>query len=122
MACRRLLRIRVASPSVSAAIDIESARREWEDGYRRLVAAVTQEPPHAERLHRQLDIVTAELRRRVGSTYTIAELARAYPDSERWARTVVEETDAPPGWARSLAMVGDAAFHLYARGAVDYTP
>ena len=122
MACRRLLRIRVASPSVSAGIDIESARRDWEDGYRALRAASAQEPLEADRLHRQLEIVTGELRRRVGLSFTVADLVRAYPDSERWARTVVEEAGAPPGWAFSLAMVGDAAFNLYARGAVDYTP
>jgi hypothetical protein len=107
---------------VSTSIDIESARRDWEDGYRRLVAAAGREPLQADRLHGQLDLVTDELRRRVGSTFTIADLARAYPDSERWMRVVVEEAGARPGWARSLAMVGDAAFHLYARGAVDYTP
>jgi hypothetical protein len=122
VAHRRLLRVRVASPSVSTGTDIESARRDWEDGYRRLIAAAARDPVEADRLHRQLDVVTGELRRRVGSTFTVAELARAYPDSERWTRTAVEESGAPPGWARSLAMAGDAAFHLYARGAVDYAP
>jgi hypothetical protein len=107
---------------VSTGTDIESARRDWEDGYRRLLAAVARDPFEADRLHRQLAIVTAELRRRIGSTFTIADLARAYPDSERWTRTAVEEADPPSGWARSLALVGDAAFHLYARGAVDYAP
>ena len=106
---------------MSAGIDIESARRDWEDGYRRLVAAA-KDPLQADRLHRQLDIVGDELRRRVGSTFSLADLPRAYPDAERWTRTAVEELGTPPGWVRSLAMVGDAAFHLYARGAVDYTP
>ena len=120
MAHGPVLRLRVASPSVN--IDVESARRDWEEGYRRLTAAAGRDPVQADRLHRQLDVLSVELRRRVGSTFTIAELARAYADSERWTRPAIEEAAGTPGWARSLAMVGDAAFHLYARGAVDYTP
>jgi hypothetical protein len=101
--------------------DLESARRDWEDGYRRLAVA-TRDPAAAERLHRQVDVVTDELRRRVGGTYTLAELARAYAGSDSWARHAVEERAATPGWARTLSIVGDAAFHIYARGALDYEP
>lgn len=102
-------------------VDVDSARSDWEDGHRRLVAAA-RDPVAADRLQRQLEVVLAELRRRVGGTFTVAELAAAYPGSESWARLAIEEQAATPGWARSLAMVGDAAFHLYARGAVDYAP
>ena len=49
-------------------------------------------------------------------------LADAYSGSDAWARQAVEEHAALPGWARSVSMVGDAAFHIYARGAVDYSP
>jgi uncharacterized protein len=112
----------LASPSVAPGTDIDSARREWEDGFRRLTAAAARDPAQAEDLHRHVELVTGELRRRVGSTFTLADLARAYPDSERWSHTVLEEADARPGWIRSLAMVSDAAFHLYARGAADYAP
>jgi hypothetical protein len=52
----------------------------------------------------------------------MAELARAYADADAWTRQVIEEQAATPGWARAVATVGDAAFHVYARGAVDYTP
>ena len=38
------------------------------------------------------------------------------------AREAIEEHAPTPGWARSVSMVSDAAFHVYARGAVDYTP
>jgi hypothetical protein len=34
----------------------------------------------------------------------------------------VSERAATPGWPRTLAIVQDTAFHLYQRGAVDYTP
>jgi hypothetical protein len=102
-------------------VDVDSARRDWADGYRRLAAA-TRDPAQSERLHRQVDVVTDELRRRVGGTYTLAELARVYATSDKWARHAVEERAATPGWARTLSVVGDAAFHIYARGALDYRP
>lgn len=101
--------------------DVESARRDWADGYRRLTDA-SRDPVQAERLHRQVDVVTEELRRRVGGTYTLAELAGVYATSDRWARHAVEERAATQGWARTLSIVGDAAFHIYARGALDYEP
>jgi hypothetical protein len=105
---------------VSAA-DVASARLEWEDGNRRFEGAA-RDPAQSERLHAQLETVTDELRKRVGGTFTLRELAAAYRGSESWIRAAVSEQAAGPGWPRSLAMVGDAAFHLYSRGAVDYEP
>jgi len=102
-------------------VDIESARRDWEDGYRRFISS-SRDPAQADRLHSQVDVVTEELRRRVGGTYTLAGLVLAYATSEKWIRQAVEERAATAGWARSLAVVGDAAFHIYARGAMDYRP
>ena len=90
---------------MSSAVD--SARRDWEEGNRRFELA-SRDPAAADRLSRQFDLISAELRRRVGGTFTVAMLATAYEPT--------------PGWARSVSMVGDAAFHVYARGAVDYTP
>lgn len=81
-----------------------------------------RDPILGPRLHAQVEAVTAELRRRVGGTFTLRELAAAYVDSERWAREAVGQHAPAPGWPRTLALVGDAAFYLYARGAVDYTP
>jgi len=100
---------------------LEVVRREWEEGYRRLEAA-SRDPVAAERLHRQLDVVTDELRKRIGQTFTLNELALAYERADSWARDVVSEHAATPGWSRTLAMVEDAAFYLYQRGAVDYAP
>jgi hypothetical protein len=117
MAARTLLLRGGASRRVT--IDVDSARRDWEDGYRRLELASGDE---AERLGAQFDVVSSELRRRVGATFTLAMLAAAYAASDAWTRQAIEEHAATPGWARSSAMVGDAAFHVYARGALDYTP
>ncbi len=100
---------------------MDSARRDWEDGNRRFERA-SRDPAEAERLNRQFELITAELRRRVGSTFTVAMLADAYEGSDSWALQTIEEYAPTQGWARSVTMVGDAAFHVYARGAVDYTP
>jgi hypothetical protein len=101
--------------------ELESARRDWEDGSRRFELACRDET-QASRLHEQFEIVSAELRRRVGSTFSLRQLAAAYEGADDWVRHAIEESAPTPGWARTVAMVGDAAFHTYARGAVDYTP
>jgi len=103
------------------AIVLEAVRREWEDGYSRFESAA-RDPVAANRLNRQLEVVTDELRRRIGQTFTLEELATAYERADAWVRDAVSEHAAAPGWPRTLAMVEDAAFHLYQRGAVDYTP
>lgn len=100
---------------------IESARREWADGHRRLLAE-SRDPAVRERLHAQVEAVGAELRRRVGGVYTLAELAVEYGRAESWSRQAVAAQAPAPGWAGTLAMVEAAAFHLFARGAVDYEP
>jgi hypothetical protein len=100
---------------------VESARREWEEGYRRLLGQA-EDATARERLLSQVDAVGAELRRRVGGVFTLGELAEAYARSEEWSRAVVSEQAAAPGWPRTLTLVEAAAFHLYARGAQDYAP
>lgn len=74
------------------------------------------------RLLAQLEVVIGELRKRVGQTFSLAELTRAYRDADRWARDAIAEEAPTPGWPRDLAVVTGAAFHVYARGAVDYVP
>jgi hypothetical protein len=101
--------------------EIESARREWEDGRRRLLEQA-DDTRERERLLAQVDVVTEELRRRVGGTFTLAELTRAYAGAEAWSREVVSQRAPAPGWPRTLSLVEATAFHLYARGAIDYEP
>jgi hypothetical protein len=103
------------------AVVTEAVRREWEEGYRRFQAAA-RERVIGERLHAQLDVVTDELRRRIGQTFTIAELAATYQRADAWVHDAVSEHAATPGWPRYVAMVEDAAFYLYQRGAADYVP
>ncbi len=76
--------------------------------YRRLLAAV--------------DAVTAELRARIGQTFTLQQLVDCYASVENWGREAVAERAPYEGWPRDLALVEDAAFHVYSRGALDFEP
>ena len=107
--------------SAPVRVAVESAREEWADAHRTLEREQGDRPRH-ERLMAQVDAVTAELRRRIGQTFTLDELAAMYADAERWSRRAVAESAVASDWPRTLALVEAAAFHLYARGATDYTP
>jgi hypothetical protein len=102
-------------------VDVELARQQWEDGYRRLDRS--RADPHAyERLSTQVETISAELRRRVGLRFTLAELAASYDGAVDWARELLHDNrpeGAPPP---DTAAIADAAFHVYARGASDYVP
>lgn len=100
--------------------DLEITRQEWEHAYRDLLDAV-RDPADDEHVRPQLDAITSELRRRIGGVFTLGELAEEYAAADRWAREVLAE-QAAPDWPKTLTLVEGAAFHLYARGAVDYKP
>ena len=109
------------------------ARYQWDEGTRRLAAAQA-DPARYRALAAVVDAVTDELRRRVGQTFTLAELADAYQGAEDWVRDVVvaaaapgdagDEQASPSRWVGvgDTSLVQDAAFGQYARGAADYRP
>jgi hypothetical protein len=100
---------------------IASARRDWEQGYRAFVAQAG-DPRVGDRLHAQAEVLTDEIRRRIGSTFTLEELTDVYLSSERWGREALGERAPRSGWERTLSLALDAAFHLYSRGAQDFVP
>jgi hypothetical protein len=100
---------------------VEVARQEWEEGSRRLESAREDERRYRQLLE-LLELLLDELRKRIGQTYTLAELVAGYGESERWAREVLEERAETPGWPRDLTVVLAAAFGAYQRGAIDYEP
>ena len=104
---------------VSATIEV--SRQQWQDGYRRFQALAAGSVA-SDRLYLELETISDELRRRIGQTFTLAEAVELYGNAERWAADVMAERAAVRGWSRDLAIVLDAAFHLYARAAVDYLP
>lgn len=100
---------------------VEVARQEWEEGGRRLETA-REDGRRYRQLLELLELVLDELRKRMGQTYTLAELVTAYGESERWAREVLQERATAPGWPPDLSLVLAAAFNAYQRGAIDYEP
>jgi len=100
---------------------LEATRDEWEEGYRRLEADAGDRQRYAQLLA-ELELVLDELRRRVGQTFTLDELAATYAGADRWVQDAVAEREPAPGWPARLTTVQDAAFHVYSRGAVDYRP
>jgi hypothetical protein len=111
----------LARPVLLPVSAVEVARQEWQEGSNRLEAA-REDPRRYRQLLELLELVLGELRKRMGQTYTLAELVAAYGESERWAREVLEERAAAPGWPRDLTVVLGAAFDAYQRGAIDYGP
>jgi hypothetical protein len=104
---------------MAAADSLTLIRHEWADGYRRLEGE-RDDPGRYHRLLEQVDLVTDELRKKVGQTFTLDQLETAYRDAERWARELVSERALDASWPRDLSLVVAAAFHIYQRGAVDY--
>ena len=100
---------------------LETTRHEWEEGYRRLEAAANDRQRYAQLLA-ELELVLDQLRRRIGQTFTLDQLAASYAGADRWVQEALAERAAAPGWPTRLTTVQDAAFHVYSRGAVDYRP
>jgi hypothetical protein len=102
-------------------IALDQTRREWEHGYAGFQRDL-REAQRPEAVRAELDAVTAALRRRIGQSFSLPELADLYATADDWAREAVAEAGPANGWPRRLATVTEAAFYLYARGAVDYEP
>jgi hypothetical protein len=100
---------------------LDVARQQWDEGNRRFEAHAS-DPEEYARLLEQLRVATEELRKRVGETFTLDQLAEAYAGADGWMRHAVEDRMESSGWIRQLSLVQDAAFHNYARGATDYRP
>jgi hypothetical protein len=101
-------------------MDLELARQQWTDGERR-VQALRRDRKRYSRVLADVEAVVADLRRRVGQTFTLAELADAYDGADDWARELLDERF-PEAVPHEPGTVADAAFHVYARGASDYRP
>lgn len=95
------------------AYDFDSARQQWDEGERRLLALPEPEQSTHDRAHRA---VLGELRRRLGSRFTVHELAGLYGAGVDWASEIAWRNGASTG----AGMVVDAAFARYAREAADF--
>jgi len=115
-----VLHTRLASSGMALAA-LEATRREWEEGHRRLEAASSDRRRYAVLLS-EVELVLDQLRRRIGQTFTLEELANTYREADRWVQETLAEREQEAGWPARMTIVQDAAFHLYSRGAVDYRP
>jgi uncharacterized membrane-anchored protein len=102
-------------------MSVDVARHQWDEALRRIEQ---ERAPRSHDLAALVETVQDELRRRVGQTFTLAQLADAYTGSEDGVREVVADAVRPKASAgvRDSVLVGDAAFGRYARGAADYAP
>ena len=98
------------------AYPLENALFQWEEGRRTLQAI---EDPRRRRLaDRVVNGIRDELRRRIGPTFTAAELADLYGEGTDWCQQVA--IDVAPAIEDEAQALGDAAFWLYLRGATDF--
>ncbi len=95
---------------------LENALFQWEEGRRALQAI---DDPRQRRLaDRVVDALREELRRRIGPTFTAAQLAELYGEGTDWAQQVA--LDVAPSLDGDSQALADAAFWLYLRGATDF--
>ena len=98
---------------------VHNAVFEWEDGYRRLEAA-RSDPGRHRLLARVVVAVEDELRKQLGSRFTVGELAALYRRAGD-SLADVGRVALPPGTDPSgLSAAVDAAFYLYMREAEDF--
>ena len=91
---------------------------EWEEGERqfRSLDLTARRRAVVERVAAELE---AEIVRRVGQTFELAELAAGYGSSEAWCLDVAQQVTPEP-WAYDLSVVQPAAFARVARSATDF--
>lgn len=92
---------------------VENALFQWEDGERRL--RNTPEPARSQ-LERAGMVVLDELRRRLGSAFSVEELAEFYARDVDWAFDIAQSE----GAGTDASWVVDAVFSRYAREAANY--
>jgi len=102
-------------------MDVDLARQQWQDGYRRLEESRSDRGRYVV-LQARVDTLLAGLRGRVGQSFTLDDLASAYDGADEWAQNVLSDADPEQAPPLEVGTVADAAFHLYARGAADYRP
>jgi hypothetical protein len=92
---------------------VENALYQWREGERRI--AGVPEPAHAD-LDAATDVVVEALRRRLGSSFMVDELADLYGRDTDWALEIARRHAA----GTDAASVVDAAFARYVREAKDF--
>src|SRR4051794_27449747 len=89
----------------------------WREGSRRLEAA-----PREQRriLDRVTERIYAELRRRLGSAFSVDELVDLYEAGTEWTQHIAMTAAPEDPWAWEPRTVVDGTFARYVREAADY--
>lgn len=98
---------------------IENALFQWEEGNARL-ASFRGDASAQRLLRRAVNDVHAELRRRIGSAFSVAELVAFYREGTDWCLDIVFALQDEDGRHPDPTVATDAAFYLYMRGASDF--
>lgn len=98
-----------------SATDVQLAVLAWEAALRRLAG-----PEADDAVWQVVDAVEGELRRRVGSTFTLGDLTRAYAGSSDWFLPLAADVAprAPHAWSPRISL--DGAFGRFGRQAADW--
>jgi hypothetical protein len=95
----------------------ELAIQQWRAGESRLASAPDEQRVTLERVTRA---ITDELRRRLGSAFTVDELAALYEQGTSWCLDLAYATAPGAPFAWDGRVVADAAFGRYVREAADF--
>ena len=98
------------------AYPLENALFQWEEGRRALQAI--DDPRQRRMADRVVEAIREELRRRIGPTFSAAELADLYGKGTDWCQQVTG--DVAPAAETDAQALADAAFWQYLRGATDF--
>jgi hypothetical protein len=95
---------------------LANAMYQWEEGARAL--AGIDDLRERRLADRVVGAIREELRRRIGPTFTAAQLADLYGQGTDWAAQIA--ADVAPAMESRAQEIADAAFMAYLRGAGDY--
>jgi hypothetical protein len=98
---------------------IENTIFQWEEGYRRL-QAVRSDPRSYRAVGQVVMAVEDELRKRLGSSFSIEELAAVYREDADWDLELAMRRVPAASASWDSSTVVDAAFYLYMREASDF--
>jgi len=95
----------------------EVAFEQWREGERRMAGAPPEQRPA---LETAVAAIEAELRRRLGGTFTTDELTDLYQRGTDWCTELAARVAPEAPWAWDARTVADTAFLRYLRDARDF--
>ena len=102
------------------AYPLDNALFQWEEGARKL-GELSRDPRAARTATRAVDSIRDELRRRIGPTFTAQELADLYGRGTDWCLEAARRAAPMAVVDLDTQAIVDGAFHLYLRGASNYS-